>query len=504
MSNKIFISTSIPYVNGEPHVGFAMEGIEADTLARFFRLIGKEVFFSTGADENGVKIYKTAHAQGMATQALCDQNAAKFKKLAETLHFTNDDFIRTTDQVRHWPAAQEMWKRIQANDDIYLQTYEGFYCEGCEAFVTEKELVDGNCPHHKKPPVRIAEKNYFFKLSKYTAKIKELILKNELEIIPDFRKNEILALLDEGLQDVSFSRTRQSLPWGVPVPEDEDQVMYVWCDALTNYLSVLGFGGEDANFQKFWNNAEVQRIHVIGKDITRFHLAIWPGMLLSAGIPLPDKILVHGFITADGEKMSKSLGNVVDPLEYVAQYGIEPLRYYLLREIPIGRDGDFTRQRFEEIYNAHLANGLGNLVNRVIVMSKKNAVDFQNFEDVIEGETTMVEFWKKYTAKMEGLFLHEAVQVIWDLIDFANKKIDQEKPWLLAKNDLPRMQKVLAGLVEIVRQIGLSLIPILPETAQKIRTMLNLPEIQMLTNQTQWQGEKVFALNEAQVLFPRI
>lgn len=504
MFDKIFISASIPYVNGEPHVGFAMEGIEADTLARYFRLIGKAVFFSTGADENGVKIYKTAHAQGVSTQALCDQNAAKFKKLGEALHFTNDGFVRTTDQKQHWPAAQEMWKRINANGDIYLQNYEGLYCEGCEAFVTEKELTEGNCPHHKKPPVRIAEKNYFFKLSKYTAQIKELILKNKIQIIPDFRRNEILALLEEGLQDVSFSRTRQSLPWGVPVPDDEDQVMYVWCDALTNYLSVLGFGGEDANYQKFWNNSEVERIHVIGKDITRFHLAIWPGMLLSAGIPLPTKILVHGFITADGEKMSKSLGNVVDPFVYVQDFGIDPLRYYLLREIPVGRDGDFTRQRFEEIYNAHLANGLGNLVNRVVVMSKKNTIDFQNFEDVIDGAKTVAEFWEIFTAKMEGLLLHEAVQVIWDLIDFANKKIDQEKPWLLAKNDIVRMQKVLAGLVEIIRQISLMLIPILPETAQKIRTILGLGKIEVMTQKKNWQGEKIFELNEPEVLFPRI
>lgn len=505
MPNKVFISTSIPYVNGEPHVGFAMEGIEADAVARYFRLMGKETFFLTGADENGVKIYKTAQAQGIETQALCDQNADKFKKLAETLDFTNNGFIRTTDQEKHWPGAQEMWKRIKLNDDIYMKTYEGLYCEGCETFMTEKELVDGNCPNHKKPPVPISENNYFFKLSKYTDKLKDLITKDEIKVVPSFRKNEILALLEEGLQDVSFSRTRQSLPWGVPVPDDENQVMYVWCDALTNYISGLGFGGkEDADYQKFWNNEDVERIHVIGKDITRFHLAIWPGMLLSAGVKLPTKVLVHGFITADGEKMSKSLGNVVDPFEYSNQYGVDPLRYYLLREIPVGRDGDFTRQHFEEIYNAHLANGLGNLVNRVVVMLKKNEIDLSNFEDVIEGEKIITEFWDKYKEKMDGLLLNEGVHVVWDLIDFANKKIDQEKPWVLAKNDIERMKNVLVSLLEVVRHIALMLIPILPEAAEKIRIMLGLDEITIIETENQWKGENFTSLNEPKVLFPRL
>ncbi len=504
MSNKVFVSTSIPYVNGEPHVGFAMEGIEADVVARYFRLIGKDTFFSTGADENGVKIYKTAHAQGIDTQELCDKNAQKFKDLGEALGFSNNGFIRTTDQKKHWPGAQEMWKRIQANDDIYKKTYEGLYCEGCETFVTEKELVDGNCPNHKKPPVKIAEENYFFRLSKYTDQIKELILNNTLKVVPDFRKNEILALLEEGLQDVSFSRTRHSLPWGVPVPDDDTQVMYVWCDALTNYISGLGFGGKDADYQKFWDNDEVERIHVIGKDITRFHLAIWPGMLLSAGVKLPTKILVHGFITADGEKMSKSLGNVVDPFEYTKEYGVDPLRYYLLREIPIGRDGDFTRQHFEEIYNAHLANGLGNLVNRVVIMSKKHEVNLTDFEDLIDGEKTITEFWKNYKEKMDGLLLNEGVQVVWDLIDFANKKIDQEKPWVLAKEDVARMEKVLAGLVEVIRHIAIMLSPIMPETSQRIRKILGLGEIDSMEKVSQWKGEKITNLQKPEVLFPRI
>jgi len=504
MLKKIYISTSIPYVNGEPHVGFAMEGIEADTIARYFRFMGKETFFMTGADENGVKIYKTAQSQGIDTQELCDQNAQKFKNLGQTLKFTNDGFIRTTNQKKHWPGAQELWKRIKANGDIYLQTYKGLYCEGCETFMTEKELIDGNCPNHKKPPVKIAEKNYFFKLSKYTNQIKKLIETDELEVVPSFRKNEILALLEEGLQDVSFSRTRRSLPWGVPVPDDENQVMYVWCDALANYISGLGFGSAYEDYQKFWNDDEVERIHVIGKDITRFHLAIWPGMLLAADIKLPTKVLVHGFITADGEKMSKSLGNVVDPFEYGKQYGVDALRYYLLREIPVGRDGNFTRERFEEIYNAHLANGLGNLVNRVVIMAKKNEVNLTNFEDVIEGEKNVAEFWKKYQEKMEGFLLNEAVHSVWSLVDFANKKIDEEKPWILAKENPARMQNVLSCLTEIIRHLSLMLKPILPETAQKIREILGLKNLQILTTEQNWQGEEIQDLKSPEVLFPRL
>ncbi len=504
MPNKVFISTSIPYVNGEPHIGFAMEGIETDAIARYFRLMGKEAFFMTGADENGVKIYKTAQSQGIETQELCDLNADKFKKLAGILNFSNNEFIRTTDQKKHWPGAQELWKRIKANGDIYMQTYEGLYCEGCETFVTEKELEDGNCPNHKKPPVLIAEKNYFFSLSKYTEQIKQMIQTDEIEVVPSFRKNEILALLEEGLQDVSFSRTRQSLPWGVPVPDDENQVMYVWCDALSNYISGLGFGRDDADYQKFWNNDDVERIHVIGKDITRFHLAIWPGMLLSAGVKLPTKVLVHGFITADGEKMSKSLGNVVDPFQYSQEYGTDPLRYYLLREIPVGRDGDFTRQHFEEIYNAHLANGLGNLVNRVVVMSKKHEINLHNFEDVIEAEKNVLYYWNEYKSKMDGLVLNEGVQVVWDLIDFANKKIDQEKPWVLAKKDPNRMKNVLAGLLEIVRHIAIMLLPVMPEKANEIRETLGLNKIEKLSGEQNWKGEQFKDLEDPKVLFPRL
>lgn len=505
MSSKYFISTSIPYVNGEPHIGFAMEGIEADTIARYFRLQGNETFFLTGTDENGVKIYKAAHNHGVDTQALCDKYSQRFQDLKPVLNFSNDSFIRTTDKVRHWPGAQAMWKLIQANGDIYSQNYEGLYCEGCEAFLTEKELVDGHCPNHKKAPVKIAEENYFFKLSAYTEKLLEIYKKGEIEIVPEFRKNEMMALLEEGLQDVSFSRTRQSLPWGVTVPEDETQVMYVWCDALTNYISGLGFGSEqEENFQKFWQNEHAQRIHVIGKDIVRFHLAIWPAMLLSAGLKIPNKIFVHGFITSEGQKMSKSLGNVVDPFALVTKYGVDAVRYYLLREIPVGRDGDFTEKHFEEIYNAHLANGLGNLINRIVIMSQKNEVNVSEFEDVIGGEVKVAEVWQKYTEKMEGLLLNEAVNAMWELVDYANKKMDEEKPWVLKKENPERMANVLASLLEVARHISLMLIPMLPETAEKIRVIFGLNQIENIEKTKEWKGEIVNKLTEIKALFPRI
>lgn len=505
MPKNYFITTSIPYVNGEPHIGFAMEGIEGDTIARYFRMQGNETFFLTGTDENGVKIYKTAHNQGVETQELCDKYSQKFQDLKPVLNFSNDDFIRTTDRVRHWPAAQEMWKRIKANGDIYIKNYEGLYCEGCEAFLTEKELIDGHCPNHKKPPVTIAEENYFFKLSAYTEKLLEIYKKGEIEVVPEFRKNEIMSLLEEGLQDVSFSRSSHSLPWGVPVPDNEEQVMYVWCDALTNYISGLGFGSDnDQNFQKFWQNDQSERIHVIGKDIIRFHLAIWPAMLLAAGVNLPNKIFVHGFITSDGQKMSKSLGNVVDPFNLVTKYGTDSVRYYLLREIPVGRDGDFSEKHFEEIYNAHLANGLGNLMNRIAIMSQKNEVNVSEFEDVIGGAEKVASVWKKYDEKMNSLLLNEGVNVMWELVDYANKKMDEEKPWVLKKTDQVKMANVLASLVEVARHIGLMLIPIMPETAEKIRVILGLNQLKSIISAKEWRGESVSELGKVEALFPRI
>ena len=407
--NPFFISTSIAYVNSVPHVGFAMESIEADSIARWMRFVGRDAFFLTGTDEHGVKIAKTAEELGLQTKELCDKNSDRFRDLKDSLNLSSNDFIRTSDQKQHWPGPIKIWNKMMKNGDIKKQSYEALYCYGCEAFKTEKELDEnGECPNHKRKPDPIAEENYFFKLSKYSEQIAELIETDTLRIVPEFRKNEILNLAKSGFHDISFSRPADKLPWGVPVPGDDTQTMYVWCDALTNYISGLDYGQKDeSQYEKYWVNGET--MHVIGKDILRFHAGIWIGMLLSAGEPIPDNIFVHGFLTSEGEKMSKSLGNAVDPFAEVETYGADALRYFLLREVPIGRDSDFTRQRFEDNYQAHLANGLGNLSSRIHKLCERNEVFtfseeiYADFAEILSTAETNL-----YSA-MEDFALHDAV-----------------------------------------------------------------------------------------------
>jgi methionyl-tRNA synthetase len=366
---NVLVTTSIAYSNGEPHVGFAMECIQADAYARWNRNRGNTVFFLTGTDDHGSKIFRTAEKQSITPQELTDKNSGRFQELIKTLNISHDDFIRTT-QERHKKGAKELWKRIDAHQDFLRQDFEGLYCSGCEAFLTEKELVNGNCPYHLKPPDRVTEENIFFRLSRYSQNVAESLESGKIRILPDFRKTEILQFAKDGLKDVSFSRPRETLSWGVEVPGDPSQVMYVWCDALSNYITAVGFGAND-EWKKYWEEGEV--IHFIGKDILRFHAGIWPAMLMSADLPLPQKIAVHGFLTSEGHKMSKSLGNVVDPFIVVDSFGgdPDPLRYFLLAEVPFGRDADYSQKRFLEIYNAKLANGLGNLLSRVLTLSKK-------------------------------------------------------------------------------------------------------------------------------------
>ncbi|MEK7178237.1 MAG: methionine--tRNA ligase, partial [Patescibacteria group bacterium] len=355
---KFYVTTSIPYVNAEPHIGFALEIIQADVLARYRRHKGDDVFFLTGTDEHGVKIVRAAKAAGKTSQDFVNGVTKKFKDLKKILNLSGDDFIRTSDRKRHWPGAQKLWFKLYDAGKLYKKSYRGLYCVGHEAFITEKDLVNGKCRDHQEEPEIIEEENWFFKLSDYTNKIKEKIKSDELLVMPKSRKNEILSLINEGLEDISFSRPRKDLSWGIPVPNDSKHTMYVWCDALSNYITAIGYADDEKKFKKWWP-ANVQ---VIGKDILRFHAAIWPGMLLAAKLPLPKTIFVHGFITVGGEKMSKTIGNVIDPFEVVKKYGADALRYYLLREIPSGEDGDFTYEKFEERYNADLAKGLGNLV----------------------------------------------------------------------------------------------------------------------------------------------
>ena len=487
--NKFYITTAIAYVNAPPHMGHAFQFARADAIARYRRLTGCDVFFLTGTDEYCSKMFKTAKEKNMEPQILADENAKKFKELDNLLNVSFDDFIRTSDEKRHWPGAQLIWKKINENGDLYKKKYSGYYCNGCEAYVLENELTDGKCVYHNQKPEFIEEENYFFKLSKYADKLMELIEKNEIEIVPESRKKEILNFVKQGLKDVSFSRPKSVLPWGISVPNDEEHVMYVWCDALTSYISALGYGSDNLEkFNKYWP----ADIHIIGKDNLRFHALYWPAMLFSAGLSLPKKIYVHGFVTSEGRKMSKTLGNIIDPKEIAEKYGADALRYYLLKEIPATEDGDFTIKHFEEVYNADLANGLGNTVARVLAMAEKY---FENqivvvmlekkWEEIIDISRECVDYaMKDYNAS-------QALVGIWHILRKIDEEIDKTKPWEMEKTDINSVGAHLFNWLEGLRTVGHLLKSFLPETAEKIIEQLGFEE------------KKGFSVKKGKILFPR-
>jgi len=481
MSDKFYVTTPIYYVNDKPHIGHAYTSVVADFLARYHRARGEETFYLTGTDEHGQKNVEAAEASGKSLEELSNENSAKFRELRDTLNLSWDDFIRTSDKEKHWPGAEELWRRIEGNGDIYEDEYEGLYCVGCEEFKTEKELTDGLCPIHKKKPEILKEKNLFFKLSKYADEVASKIESGELEILPDTRKNEILSLIKGGLRDVSFSRPKDKLSWGIPVPGHEDQTMYVWCDALSNYITAVGFGRDEKEFKKWWP----ANAHIIGKDILRFHAAIWPGMLLSAGLPLPKAIYVHGFITIDGEKMSKSIGNVVSPEDLVSKYGKDATRYYLLRDIPSNEDGDFSEERLKERYRSDLANGLGNFASRVSTLAEELG-DIKNEELYSEVSSEIENARKNVEEAISGFKLHEAVSAIWRLIHFGDGFIDEKKPW---ENKDP---KLIFNLVVLLDNIASQVAPIVPEAAEKI------------TDSIEWKSKDTLRVRKIEALFPRL
>ncbi|MCK5026882.1 MAG: methionine--tRNA ligase [Candidatus Pacebacteria bacterium] len=486
-----YITTPIYYTNNSPHVGHAYASTVADILARYHREIGNDTFFLTGTADHGDKIRRAAEAANMNPQAFTDINSNKFKDLYEKLNISYDDFIRNSDKEKHWPGAQALWRAMERSEDIYWKAYEGLYCVGCEKFITEKDLVDGKCPDHDKVPEIVKEENYFFKLSKYAEKVRALIEKDEIRILPASRKAELLAFIDSGLKDVSFSRPENAILWGIPVPEDEhDQMMYVWCEELSNYISALGYGKKDHNlFDTYWPTD----LHVVGKDILRFHAIVWPAMLLSAGLPLPKTILAHGMIISGGKKMSKTIGNVIDPNEYIDLYGADAFRYYLAREISPFEDGDFSEEKFIETYNANLANGLGNLVSRVFKMAqqyfdgevtRKLSVDvplqvhretFTGGED-IEGYSIpyMVEniIIPEYKEKMDTMNIQQAADVVWKLIGILDGYITHYEPFKLIKEDKEKTENILWNLLFGIETVAKLIKPILPETAEKIEEEL--------------------------------
>ncbi len=478
---KFYVTSSIPYVNAEPHIGFALEIIQADVLARHHRRKGDDVFFLTGADEHGIKIVRAAEAAGKTPQDFTNDVTKKFKDLKKVLNLSWDDFIRTSDKKKHWPGAQKLWLKLYDAGKLYKKSYKGLYCVGHEAFITEKDLVNGKCKDHQKEPEIIEEENWFFKLSDYTNKIKTKIKSGELRIVPESRKNEILALISGGLEDISFSRPRKNLSWGIPVPNDPKHTMYVWCDALSNYITALGYGQENTKYQI--QNTKYKRywpadVHVIGKDILRFHAAIWPGMLLAAKLPLPKTIFVHGFITVGGKKMSKTIGNVIDPFEVVKKYGADALRYYLLREIPSGEDGDFTYEKFEERYNADLAKGLGNLVARVLTLAQKNKISAKGGSAKVF-DTNINKIEKQIEKLIKEFKFNDALSVLWQLVALGNKYIDEKKPWAL-KPESKEFKEIIGSLLFLISDIGILLSPFLPETSEKISGQLKNRKISIL------------------------
>ncbi|MDP2691199.1 MAG: methionine--tRNA ligase [bacterium] len=473
MPHPFSLSTAIAYVNGPPHIGHALEFVEADCLARYHRMIGDEVYFLTGTDEHGSKIVQTAEKLGIGVRELVDMNAEKFRTMMAQYRISYDQFIRTSDQKIHWPAVEKIWKKMVEKGDIYKDEYKGLYCVGCEEYKVEKDLVDGKCPSHDKAPEEVEQVNYFFRLSKYSDQIAEILKSQQVKILPNFRANEIIALCERGLEDVSFSRPNEQLSWGVPVPGDESQTMYVWCDALTNYISALDYANEGELFRKFWP----VDCHVIGKDILRFHAGVWIGMLLSAEIPLPKAELVHGWIHFEGGRMSKSMGNVVDPVDLAQHYGVDASRYYLLAEIPVGQDGNFSYELFENKINADLANNLGNFVNRVLSMTERylNDVVPPHKQDI---PSEVDDLWQDYHEAFVEYDHQKAAQAMIGLVNLGNKLIDDAKPWAMAKNENQSedLRQVLRRLLKMVLHLAFMLSPFCPEKAEQIAASFDLDD----------------------------
>jgi methionyl-tRNA synthetase len=462
---KIFVSTSIPYVNAPPHLGHALELVLADVIARSHRLMGDDVFFLSGSDENSLKNVRSAEKENIDIKEFVKKNYLKFFDLKESLNLTFDDFIRTTEK-RHFDGAQKLW--LACEKDVYKKKYKGLYCVGCEEFYKEEDLIDGMCPEHKTKLEVVEEENYFFKLSNYQKKIRDIILKDEVRIVPESKKKEILNFIDSGLQDFCISRSNErARGWGIDVPQDNSQKIWVWFDALSSYINALGYGSEnDKNFKDFWQNNEF-KIHVIGKGINRFHSVYWLAMLLSSGISLPKTLFVHGYVTVDGQKMSKSIGNVIKPKELVEKYGCDGVRYFLLREIPTLGDGDFTYEKFEKRYNSDLASGLGNLFSRTMSMVIKKNIDFE-----INPNNIFVKKNKEIQEKVKNNYFlfNETLIDIWELISFCDKYIEEEKPWKV--EDEVKIKMIFSNLIYSLENIKEMLKPFLPETSEKMELQM--------------------------------
>ncbi|MCA1952378.1 MAG: methionine--tRNA ligase [Hyphomicrobiales bacterium] len=477
MTDRFFISTAISYPNGKPHLGHAYELMAADAIARFMRLDGHDVFFLTGTDEHGLKMIQTAEREGVAVQALADRNSEAFRAMGRALGATNDDFIRTTEP-RHYAASQAIWRRMAANGDIYLSTYKGWYSVRDEAFFDEEELTQGEGGKRLAPtgaPVEwVEEESYFFRLSAYQQKLLDLYAAHPDFIGPETRRNEVISFVSRGLHDLSISRN--TFTWGVPVPDDPRHVMYVWVDALTNYITACGFPDEAAARWPYWPAG----LHLVGKDIVRFHAVIWPAILMSAGLPVPRRVFAHGFLFNRGEKMSKSLGNVLDPLAMAEHYGQDAFRYFFLREIPFGQDGSYSHEAIVARLNADLANDLGNLAQRSLSMVAKNCAGRVPAKGPFsaEDEALLAAAYAlpgESRAAMGDFALHAILAATWKLVADTNRYFAAQAPWALRKTDPARMETVLWVTAEVLRVIGLLTQPFMPLAAGKLLDLLAVP-----------------------------
>lgn len=459
--SKVYICTAIPYVNGNPHIGHAMDYLLADTYARYRRSRGDEVRFQVGTDEHGNKVYSTAQKNGLSVEDYAAQNSQKFQDFIKKLDISYTDVIRTTD-ADHVRRCQEIWKQLEPH--IYVADYDGWYCEGCESFVTQKEYDENNgiCPDHQKPYQKLTEKNYYLRMDDFRDTIRAKIESDEMLILPEFRKQEMLRLLED-TPDISISRPLGQLSWGVPVPGDNSQVMYVWVDALSNYITVLGYPDQDIS--EWWPAAA----QFVGKDILRFHTITWPAILLGLGLELPRKVISHGHVLAGGQKMSKSIGNVIDPIAVIERHGLEAFRYYFLRHIDTFTDSDFTWEKFDEAYNNELANDLGNLVQRLATLCHKNGISGIQATENEDDE---------YNSLMDAYEFSKAFDYAWERVQQLNKDIDAAKPWELAKNgEIAKVQEVLTNLADGLLVAARLLEPFLPKTAVKIQEIFTASEI---------------------------
>lgn len=505
---KFYITTAIDYVNSMPHLGTAYEKIGADVIARFRRRQGYDTFFLMGTDEHSLNVERQAKNEGIGPKEYCDRMVVRFREVWGSLNISFNDFIRTTD-TRHIEAVQQLIQVIYDKGDIYKDKYKGWYCVSCEAFLKQKDLVDGKCPTHNREPQWIEEENYFFRLSKYQEPLVSYLEKNPDFIKPEIRLNEIINVIKGGLEDLSI--TRSSIGWGIQVPFDPAHVVYVWFDALINYLSGIGYPRFQERFSRYWPCD----LHVIGKDITRFHCIIWPAMLMSAGITVPSKVWGHGFVYLGGEKMSKTLGTAVDPLEIVARYGADSIRYFLMREVPFDRDGEFTWDKFLARYQSDLANDLGNLVHRVLnmvniyskgIIYKKEGNEGSLDVDLINTVKGAIEEYEKY---MEGYELSQALTSVWNIVSRANRYVEESSPWVLNKEKkIDRLHNVLYNLVETIRIISVLIEPFMPKTAEDIWGQIGKPgdfSRQIIKESTIWgQLPNSFHIGEPRALFPKV